>query len=344
MNTSANQSTLHATKTRLVEIDRATAIAITLVVIGHIVARQPPQNNEWYVLLKYFIYKFHMPFFMFISGTIFKHTYKEISTIHNYLEWAKTKFLRLGPGFILFGSIIIFGKLVASQFMYVDNVQSDILNSYYKLLVTPIYSPGGSLWYIYALFLLYLIAPVFISLTNRNFNLILIISFVLHVINDYHPFPIYFMFDAICEYLFWFMLGAALHRYHKFILGSVNKYMFFFVLLFLLSLFTVRYMPENFSKTIISFTAIPMLLSFTTIVPKSFSGALSLIASYTYTIYLMNTLAIGFTKGVLLKVFPWDNANFFIYFFILFGVGLIGPILVHKYVFSHINYLAKITR
>ena len=57
----------------LADIERAKGLAIILVVIGHIVAREPPAHNEWYVALKSAIYAFHMPFFMYLGGFVFFH-------------------------------------------------------------------------------------------------------------------------------------------------------------------------------------------------------------------------------------------------------------------------------
>lgn len=41
-----------AAKERRLDLDRAKGLAILLVVYGHIVARQAPANNEWYVWSK----------------------------------------------------------------------------------------------------------------------------------------------------------------------------------------------------------------------------------------------------------------------------------------------------
>jgi uncharacterized membrane protein YcfT len=57
----------------LADVERAKGLAIILVVIGHIVAREPLANNEWYVVLKSAIYAFHMPFFMYLGGLVFFH-------------------------------------------------------------------------------------------------------------------------------------------------------------------------------------------------------------------------------------------------------------------------------
>ena len=76
-------------KNRLYDIDRAKGLAILLVVLGHLVARgEPPKDADWYLFLKLIIYKFHMAFFMFLSGVIFNYTYKDISNLIEYKKYA----------------------------------------------------------------------------------------------------------------------------------------------------------------------------------------------------------------------------------------------------------------
>lgn len=52
---------------RIISLDIAKAICIVLVVIGHCLPENAP---NWYQQIVDFIYKFHMPLFMFASGYI----------------------------------------------------------------------------------------------------------------------------------------------------------------------------------------------------------------------------------------------------------------------------------
>src|SRR3954466_10243865 len=61
-----------ASKARLTDIDRAKGIAIILVVFGHLVPHGTlPAGQEWYDVIWVAIYRFHMPFFMYLSGFVF---------------------------------------------------------------------------------------------------------------------------------------------------------------------------------------------------------------------------------------------------------------------------------
>ena len=78
-------------RSRVSELDRAKGLAIVLVVIGHVVAGDPPAGNAWYVTLKTLIYKFHMPFFMFLSGAVFGLTHRPLRSGADYarLMWKR---------------------------------------------------------------------------------------------------------------------------------------------------------------------------------------------------------------------------------------------------------------
>src|SRR6478735_6063336 len=55
---------------RRLDIDRAKGLAILLVVAGHLVAHDSPDGITWYEPLRYLLYRFHMPFFLYLSGTV----------------------------------------------------------------------------------------------------------------------------------------------------------------------------------------------------------------------------------------------------------------------------------
>ena len=66
---------------RLSEIDVLQGIAMILVVLGHHFADIMP---PWYNTFRYYLYIFHMPVFIFISGFLIRYSYKEINTILEY--------------------------------------------------------------------------------------------------------------------------------------------------------------------------------------------------------------------------------------------------------------------
>ena len=60
---------------RIIGIDVMQGIAMVLVVLGHHLF---PFMPEWYMRMFYWIYTFHMPLFIFISGFLVRYSYKGV--------------------------------------------------------------------------------------------------------------------------------------------------------------------------------------------------------------------------------------------------------------------------
>src|SRR5580704_9173640 len=106
---------------RRLDLDRAKGLGILLVVIGHLVARNSPRDNDWYIALKHALYHFHMPFFMYLSGYVVFLTGAARITPAQWPDFTSRRMYRLLLPFVLFGLVILFGKLVAADFIQVDN-------------------------------------------------------------------------------------------------------------------------------------------------------------------------------------------------------------------------------
>jgi hypothetical protein len=59
-----------------------------------------------------------------------------------------------------------------------------------------------------------------------------------------------------------------------------------------------------------------------------------MLGRFTFPIYLMNTIAIGFAKGVLFKFVIWDGINFLFFAPILLISGLFVPIFIKKQILA----------
>jgi membrane-bound acyltransferase YfiQ involved in biofilm formation len=72
------------------------------------------------------------------------------------------------------------------------------------------------------------------------------------------------------------------------------------------------------------------------------NSLIQMFATYTFAIYLMNTLCIGLTKAVLLHVVPWSNTGFLVLGPCLLLAGMFLPILIRRYVISRSRVLSYI--
>jgi fucose 4-O-acetylase-like acetyltransferase len=321
----------------------AKGLAIALVVFGHVVAREAPAGNDWYVVAKRLVYQFHMPFFMFLSGAVFQATYVPIEGFASYRRYAARKASRLVPGFVLFSLLIWAGKAGASHFFHVDNAQSGGLDALLRIFTDPAISVAGSLWYVYVLLELQLVFPLLLALAGVA--AVIAIAAALHVVSLAVDLPTLFAIDRFFEFALFFSLGFAWIRRYDALTALVSRRALLFGGLFALSFVSIEIWPEAGSKTLIGLCSIPALFALVASIPAGRArSALLLLGEYTFSIYLMNTIAIGFTKGVMLKLLPWDGANFLLFFPTLLAVGLVGPVLLHRWVLVRVPALARITK
>jgi peptidoglycan/LPS O-acetylase OafA/YrhL len=333
------------TRERLTDIDLAKGLAIFLVVVGHVVAREPPLGNEWYVALKSLIYEFHMPFFMFLSGAIFAVTWGRLEGLSAYGAFARARLLRLAPGFALFSLIIWAGKVVGGRFLHVDNAQSADVDSLVLIFTRPGASVATTLWYIYVLLELYLAFPLLLALVRGRVLAALALAAVLHALPFFVTLPDFLAIDLFCEHSLYFALGIVFIKYYKPAVAAISRTALLFYGLFALSFLSSLILPYYGAKTLIGTLSIPAIYAFVNSLRAERDRAVLLtLGEYTFSIYLMNTLVIGFTKGALLKIAPWDGANFIAFFPALLAAGVIAPILLHRHVFARIPYLARITK
>jgi peptidoglycan/LPS O-acetylase OafA/YrhL len=326
-------------KSRLVDIDKAKGLAIFLVVFGHIVATDMPANNEWYAVLKFYIYKFHMPFFMFISGIIMAYTFPVMESAKGYFKYVFKKLKRLAPGYVLFGGLIYAGKIAFSKIIHVDGLPGDIYSELYNLLLVPSQSAGGSLWFIYVLMEMYIVFPLVMGFCYKNPVLVLVVGVIIQLA----PATNVFMLDRFCEYFLFFALGVVAVRFYDKYLSIIDKYCYVFLILFFLSFLTVSYFSPQASKVVIGFFSLPALQA---IMRRGFLSKTSIwdiLGKYTYSIYLMNTILIGLVKGVLLNFITWDGNNFLIFAPTLLFFGVFGPIFIKKYILRRIPVANSIT-
>lgn len=333
-------------KERLFDLDSAKGFAIFLVVVGHILSGAPLYGNDWFIDLTNLIYRFHMPFFMFLSGAILYYTYKPLNSSNDYFRYINKKALRLLPGFFLFGLLILLGKVILSSIIFVDDVPTDLFSELIRLLIYPYNSAAGSLWYIYVLFEFYLIVPLILTLIKDKLWIVVVFGLVIKIIGFYFKVTDLLLLNLFIDYLFFFSLGFYfIQNYKRLSVLFQNNFIIFFAI-FLCSFFTIYFLQGKYNKLIIGLSSLPAVYSLVNqkFFIKYFDKSLQILGEYTYSIYLMNTLTMGFLKGLLLKFMPWDGLNFLIYLPLLLVAGIILPIIIHKYILSKIGYLGKITK
>ena len=188
---------------RIIGIDVMQGIAMVLVVLGHHLF---PFMPEWYMRMFYWIYTFHMPLFIFISGFLVRYSYKGVHGWSEYKDYVAKRARKFIPPYLIVGTIC---TLMAWNFKDVGI----LLTSWLNLLISPKQSEVTFLWYIYLLFIFYCIAPLLFGakrwVRGVVFAAALLLSWCyVHVS--------YFCIDWFTRYFLFFLLGAwAAEHYTK---------------------------------------------------------------------------------------------------------------------------------
>lgn len=331
---------------RLVDIDRAKGLAIFLVVVGHLFTlKSVPEAHQWYANLKLIIYSFHMSFFMFVAGFVMFYTYKPVLTIAAYKSYLSKRFFRLMPAYILFGLLIFVAKLGAQEITQVDNALTS-LSDFFNIFLYPRLSFSRFLWFIYVIFIFYAAVPPLLAISKNKRWPLLCFGLGLYFLPRTDLFAIGF----IESYFVMFMLGGLLATHQAAYDRWLNKWgglcfgLFAIALVLVIPLgiepFPTSIAPLRLIVGVLSAPAIHWLVRLSWF---SKQKALTLWGTYTFSIYLMNTLAIGATKAIMLKVTNLEGLNFVLVALAAMIVGLYGPIVLKSLVFSRIPALDKIT-
>ena len=180
---------------RIVLFDIAKALCIVLVVVGHYF---PDNSPVWYECLNKLIYSFHMPLFMFASGFIYMATKKEGES---YSKFLVKKLKRLMLPYVVVSVIVISIKMLTEKHALVENPVTAY--AYIKMLYFP--EAGYFLWFIWALWWMFVIAPLFATKQKRL--LLLGAALLLYCIPPF--LPEVFCFKQFQSMLVFFMLGAV---------------------------------------------------------------------------------------------------------------------------------------
>ena len=313
-------------------LDAARGLAIILVVIGHLVGRGWPQGNYWYSYLNDVIYGFHMPLFMVLTGMSFALSLPRFSSWPQVAAFSAKRTERLLVPYVAFGVLVLAGKLLAAHFVYVDNPAHGDVADVFRLLLMPADSVAQFLWFIYVLCGYLLTVPALFQLIGRRPMLLLAAGLALNLA----PWPRLFMLDEIVYYLPFFAGGMALWmwREHWQRAGVAVP-----------AVATALFVAVAFSNAapkwlVGALSVLPVLWAMRRL-PAAWQDRLAWIGRASLTIYLINTIAIGLAKGLLLRVLSWDGVNFLLYFPVLTLAGVALPMLVKTALAPHSQLVAR---
>lgn len=188
--------------------DTVKVFTILLVVLAHATvmytvngAFHPANSSYGLTLLTTGIYKFHMPLFILIAGAVYGYCIQE-GKYKNNLSFIKNKAARLLLPYFFWGLVYVapvMELLGLDQSGYVSYCWHGIVLSH----------NARHLWYVMALFWIYLFAMLIKPLWQRNRWMVVLLSFILFLL--YPHFPTLLQIYAAVRYQFYFVLGMLLN-------------------------------------------------------------------------------------------------------------------------------------
>jgi fucose 4-O-acetylase-like acetyltransferase len=344
-------------RTRLTDLDRAKGIAILLVVFGHLVPQQDPAGVTWYDPLRVAIYLFHMPFFMYLSGYVTFWTGAAGTAPGRWTGLVVRRAKRLLVPFFGFGCVILMAKLVAAHVMHVDNVPQSLSGGLDSLFLHTARSPAMSVWYIGVLFVYVVATPLLLRLPRIGRlppeGLLLLIAIGLYVIQA----PAILYMDRVCRFFIFFVVGglaaragaswwAVLDRWHLPALLALLALLIFVAgggTQFNWGGDAADHFPYKGFMLAAGLLSMVALHGLSRSVAVARWGWLVFVGNMCFAIYLLNTICLGLSKGILLKFLHWDAHDFPVIAAVMFMAGVLGPIAIKRYVLRYIPALDRIT-
>ena len=311
---------------RRLDLDRAKGLAILLVVFGHIVARQGPTGVEWYEPLRFAVYRFHMPLFFYLSGTVALLSGVLSAPPAGWPRLVEKRAARLLVPFFAVGLLILVGKLLAGQVTdTVDNAPDGLIGGLRDLFWDTASSPATSIWYLLVLFLATLAAVPLLRLGLRSTGLVLM-GLLLHVVEV----PAVFYLDRFASHFLFFALGIWVAESQARFLPLFDRWigLWLVALVGALVLAGTGLLAERYSMLVCGVLAIPALHGLVRAQPVAQWTWPLWLGGFSMVIYLFNTIAIGVVKAVLVAIgATWNAAGFWLHAPLLLAAGVFLPVL-----------------
>jgi hypothetical protein len=210
-------------------------------------------------------------------------------------------------------------------------------SSLVDIALFPMQSVSAFLWYIYVLFLFSVAGVTLLTLAHGRLWPLVVAGIAFQFV----PTILILGLGQFTKYFLFFALGGAAAKRWEMYTVWVDRFWGIVFFLFVVVLACGFYAGQAW--IIAALLSIPALHGLCRHELPG-GGILVFIGGMTFSIYLMNTLAIGFIKAILLKIVNWDGANFVLLFFpLLMLAGVLIPIALKKFVFPRFGWLDRIT-
>lgn len=197
-------------------------------------------TDTFITALTEWIYTFHMPAFVAISGAVYYFVKRERNAYNNTLAFIKNKIKRLLIPYIFFAIVIVIPTLYYCNLIVGDFWQYNF--NTFILVRNP-----RHLWYLVMLFNLLIVFNFFEKYIFKYKEIVLLLTFLIHPLAYYFPINA-FQINSAIYYSFFFMMGYYFQHNRVYISNFINKKNELFISIILIivsiSIFSVQYFVE----------------------------------------------------------------------------------------------------
>ena len=302
----------------------ARGLGVILVVVGHSLPDdnlETISNINLYRFMIDFIYSFHMPLFIFISGFL-SIKIINISDMKDRILYMKDKFVRLMVPYFFVGLLYVPLRLIFASFSSVEFNISELIKNFIQGV-----NPSYQLWTLYVLFLVNVIGV----LICRKKTLVPIIGiFLLISLISLQYKTNVNIIDRMMFNSFFFFLGIYIRRFSD--MGGqnrVNKVVKLTTIIIFISLNILKFMFKLESLILLTSLLGIIIVYWTSIeIQKKDSiirNTLNVIGNYGMDIYILSNFA---QVSARLIFYSKLDFNYNISFFIIVMVGIFVPMVI----------------
>lgn len=308
------------------------AFGIVLVVLGH--SRQgAPADPLWFT----WIYSFHMPLFMFISGFLLRYTnerkgYALAATPIGKFMWKKVK--RLLIPYVVISTLAFVPKVLLSRFAVRPLEFS--LTDYIHMLIYPWDNVIIFFWFLPTLFIIFFLVVCGAKLLQRvqtpqKHTVLLAALLLLHLFNPLESIRL-FNIGGVVGYLLYFALGYYTCRYH--LPEQMHRHLGAGLCLTgVLSVLFVTLIPDFFGKDVLmAANGIILSLLLGQLYVQRQWHFLHHLFGASYAIYLFSWFPQVASQQIFLGLThaPWQVGGILAFF-----TGVYIPLLIYKWIVRH---------
>lgn len=305
---------------RITGIDIMQGTAMVLVVLGHHLFDFMP---EWYGRMYYWLYTFHMPLFIFISGFLVRYSYKGVKDMGEYRTYVGKRFSKFAIPYII---VCVVCALLSWNFRDVDVLLTNLA----YLIVAPKLGEARFLWYIYLLFVFYMIAPLVFN--AKRVVRWCVIAVVLYLSIYYIP-SNYACADYFTRYFIFFLLGTSVAENYAVVKRMDVRWSIVALVLFVaMSVWHFLYGYNALLEYMLQWVGIPAFLGVAWVIGKIplMCDVLVGISKNCFVIYLYHMFIIQ-AGALLLTRLPWAIPSWGYIVYLLVSVAVsIGLIVLVK--------------